>query len=235
MPGSSIAAASVPPRPLRLAARLLLAALLVLVSLHALERLIVGPLVPVFRLVTEVLDREFVITDARLDHEGPNEVVSFRANLRAPVTIGNRVVYPFGMPGVPTGWYQVDCTLGSVLQYAALLLIIALAWPARHPRELVVRLVTSIVLAVVLLLVAVPTTVVAELRHIVETDVDSHALGYWMIWSRLLMGGGGVALSILFAVMAMSIGRRCSPAPTAQHEALARGGDRHQGGAQHRI
>jgi hypothetical protein len=193
----------------------------VLVPLHALEHFIVAPLVPVFRAVSETLDREFVITDAHLDRAGSNEVVSLRANLRAPVTVGSRVVYPFGTHGVPEGWYQVDCTLGSVLQYAALLLIITLAWPARHPRELGVRLVASIALAGVLLLIAVPTTVVAELRHIVETDVDSHALGYWMIWSRLLMGGGGVALSILLAVVAVGVGRRYSRPPAAHSEALA--------------
>ena len=52
-------------------------------------------------------------------------------------------------------------------------------------------------------------------------DLDSHALGYWMIWSRLLMGGGGLALSVLLAVVAVCVGRRYSRAPAAQGEALA--------------
>jgi hypothetical protein len=221
MPGSSTAAVPLPLQPIKLGARLLLVAVLVLYSLHALEHFIVEPLAPMFQAVIGALDRQFVITDAGLGHEGSNEVLSFRANLRAPVTIAQGVVYPFGSHGVPPGWYQVDCTLGSVLQYPALLLIITLAWPARQPREVVVRLLTSAAFAGLLLLIAVPTTVVAELQHAVETEIDSHALGYWMTWSRFLMGGGGVALSMFLAVVAIHIGRRYSGLPAAENKSLA--------------
>jgi hypothetical protein len=187
--------------------RLLLAAILVLYPLHVLERPIVEPLVPLFRSVISALDQQFVITDARIDREGRNEVVRFRANLRQPTRFAGRVLYPFGWEGVPGGGYEVNCPLGGVLQYSGLLLILAMAWPARRSAELAVRLGVSLLFVGVLLLIDVPTTVVAELRHAAETLVDPHALSGWMIWSRFLMGGGGIALSILLAVLAIGAGR----------------------------
>jgi ABC-type tungstate transport system substrate-binding protein len=186
------------------------AAVLVLYPLHALDRPIVEPLVPVFQGVIEALDHRFVITDARLSAEGATEVVRFRANLREPVTVAGRLVYPFGSNGMPAGGYEVMYTLRGVLQYSALLLIIALAWPVRGARELAARLFASALFVGLLLLVDVPTTVIAELRHAVETAVDPGALGGWMIWSRFLMGGGGIALALLLAVLAISAGRRWS-------------------------
>lgn len=201
--------------------RLLFAALLVLGPLNAFQRFVVEPMVPLFRAVIEDLDGQFVITDARLTRAGPNDVVLFRANLRGPVTVVGGVVYPFGSHGIPAGGYQVTYTLSGVLLYGALLLIIALAWPARGVRELAVRMLISIFFVGVLLLIDAPTTVVAELRHLVETSFDRTAVGSWMIWSRFLMGGGGIALSILLAVVAIHVGRRCSRFPAAHNHLLA--------------
>jgi len=209
MSGSFIPAAA-SPRPVRLAARLCVAAVLVLYALHVLERFIAEPLLPVFRAVISVVDEQFVVTDARLGREGPNEALDFRANLRRPAQIAGHVVYPFGWQGIPAGEYEVTYTLGGALQYSALLLIIALAWPARRAHELAVRLPMCLLFAGALLLIDVPTTVIAELRHAAENMVDPRALSGWMIWSRLLAGGGGISLSILLAALAINAGRRYS-------------------------
>jgi hypothetical protein len=203
--------------------------------LEVLGRFIVEPLVPVFRTVIQALDRRFVITDARLGAQGSTEVVRFRANLRAPVTIAGRVVYPFGSNGMPAGGYQVSCDAGGVLLYSALLLIVACAWPARRAQELAVRLLTCIPLVGVLLLIDVPTTVVAELREGVARLVDPGAQSGWMIWSRFLMGGGGIALSILLTVLAINAGRWFSRPPAGLRGAAARSRDQHERRPEQRI
>ena len=209
MPGSSTPADRL-PQPTRLAARLLLVAVIVLSTLQGLERLIVEPLVPVFGAAVGLLGPQFVVTDSRVIQEETGKVVRFHANLREPMTIAGQVVYPFGSHGIPDGGYEVNYTLGGVLQYSALLLIIAFAWPAKRAQELMVRLLLCIAFVAALLTIEVPSTVVAELRHGVETMVDPSALNVWMIWSRFLMGGGGCALSILLAALAISAGRRYS-------------------------
>lgn len=212
MPGSSTAVAT-SPRPLRLAARLLVSAVVVLYALHSLERFIVEPLVPVFRGAVGMLDPRFVITDARVIREARGEVVRFQANLREPATIAGQVVYPFGSHGIPDGGYAVTYTVGGALQYGAVALIIALAWPAGGARELVLRLLLCVVFVGALLMIDVPSTVIAELRYGIETSIDPHALSGWMIWSRFLMGGGGLALTMLLAALAICTGDRYSRPP----------------------
>jgi hypothetical protein len=201
------------PAPLRLAARLLVAAILVLYPLHVLERVIVEPLVPALGEVTGVLDGQFVVTDARIEGQASNEILRFRANLTRPMEVAGSVVYPFGRNGLPEGGYQVRCSVSGVLLYSGLLLIIVCAWPVRGARELALRLLMCIPLAAALLLIDVPTTVVAELRQIVVMQADPHGLSLWMIWSRFLMGGGGIAMAICFAALAITAGRRYSPPP----------------------
>jgi hypothetical protein len=206
MPGSASPAATW-PRPLRLSLRLLVAALLMLGSLQLLGHRIVAPLVqPCASLVT-LLDDAFVVTDARIAREAGSDVLRIRANLSRPLLTGGKIVYPFGWGTMPAGGYQVVCTVSSTLIYSALVLIIALAWPALSAREYLPRLLVGLILSGLLLLLTLPTTVIAELQHIAETLADPRALGGWMILSRLLMGGGGLALSIALAAVAISAGR----------------------------
>jgi hypothetical protein len=240
MPGSFTAAVT-SPRPLSLAVRLLVVAALVLYLVQLLEKAMVEPLVPMYRSVIGLLDQQFVITDARIGRDRGSEVVMFRANLRGPTRFAGRVLYPFGSNGMPAGEYQASCTLGGVLLYSSLLVILALSWPARcvqparRVRELAVRLLISLAFAGLLLLIDVPTTVVAELRHAAETLVDPHALSGWMIWSRFLMGGGGIALSILLAALAIAVGRRYSRSPADRDDPVAGSGDQHETHRKHRV
>ncbi|HVN43738.1 MAG TPA: hypothetical protein VMT66_00690 [Steroidobacteraceae bacterium] len=209
MPGSSTAAAPLPPA--RLIARLLVAAAVVLYLLHTAGSLVLEPLVPVFRAIIGGIDPQFVITDAFTGHEDASEVLIFRANLREAVTVAGQVIYPFGTHGVPEGGFQVSYTVGGVLLDDALMVIILLVWPAQRVWELLVRLLLGLPAMTVLLLIGVPSTVVAELQHALQTQVDTHALGGWLIWSRFLMGGGGMALSSLLALLVIRGTRRFAP------------------------
>jgi hypothetical protein len=200
MPGSATQAVAWPP-PLSLALRLLVVTAAVLWVTHALERVIVAPLIPALRSAVSFLDDTFVVTDVAVSGEGANEAVHFHANLSEPVEDGLSVVYPFGWGGGPGGSFQVTYTVGGIVQYAALTLIVVLAWPARGIRELLARVLVSVPLVVLALLFEIPSTVVAELWHIVDGELGSHAHSGWMIWSRFLMGGGGLLLALLQALV----------------------------------
>ena len=118
--------------------------------------------------------------------------------------VAGQTLNPFGTAGIPAGYAQVDCTLGGVLEYSCVLLILALGWPARRARELAVRLVLCAPLLLLLVLLDVPSTVIAELWNSFEQDANVHLVSNWMIWSRFLMGGGGFALALAFAAAALS-------------------------------
>lgn len=188
------------PPPVSLVVRFALASALVLGSLHFSERALAERLIPVFRAAIWVLDDSFVLTEVSVARDGQNAVLRFRANLARPLKEGGRVLYPFGWQGMPLGGYQVHCTLGGVFAYGALLLIVVLAWPARSLRERGARSLLAVPGVALLLLIDIPSTVVAELWNSVEHQFDPHALGGWMIWSRLLMGGGGFVIALLLAL-----------------------------------
>jgi len=201
------------PRPLELAIRLLAASVLVLGTLHAFQRPIVEPMIPAFRAAVRLLATEFVIDSAEIVQEGPNETLRFQANLSMPLTFAGRTLYPFGWSGVvPQGGYQVALNLGSVLQYCALTLIAVVAWPASHFKEFSMRLALSTPLLSLLLLIHVPFTTVAELWGLLYDDYDPSGFCAWLVWSRFLMGGGGLALASLAGALAIAAAKHWASA-----------------------
>jgi hypothetical protein len=209
MSGSAITAAW--PAPLSLAARALLATLVVAGVGHLAQHRLVSALLPAFTTTMWVLDDRFIIEEAAVVQEGDSENVRFRANLARPVVLGGQVIDPFGWNGRPLGGIQVSDAAGGVLLYPALMLIVVLAWPFRRAAELGMRIVLSLVAALLLILVDVPTTMLAELWHALQPEhALSPAQNGWMVWSRYLMGGGGLVLALCLGVACIALARRLS-------------------------
>lgn len=197
------------PRPLDLTARALLSTVLVLVVVQVVGRPLVRAMLPVISTVIPLLDPRFDITDVRLARFGADEVVRVRGNLSRPLLIGTRIIDPFGWNGVPAGGLQTTYTVGGVLEYGALLLILVLAWPARSALELASRVALALPCAAVLPMLIVPLTVVAEFRHGLESLLLAPSPpGAWLIASRYLMGGGGWVIALTAAVLCIALARR---------------------------
>lgn len=211
MPGSLTQAATPWPKPLEIAARALISTVLVLAVVQALGRPLVRTLLPIFRAEGPLLDARFVITDVRLARVGADEVVRFQGNLSRPLMIHDRIVAPFGWNGVPAGGFQITYTVGGVLQYGAVLLIVVLAWPTSVPRELAGRLALAAGCAALLPMVIVPFTVIAEFRNGLQNlaaPTASTAPAASLVASRFLMGGGGWVIALLAAVVCIDCARR---------------------------
>lgn len=209
MPGSCAPrAAWVSPRELAL--RVAIASVLILGVMHLFQQPAARALIPVFRTVISLLGDSFVIEDVRVAEQGASDAVRFRANLARPITVDGRTIYPVGWNGAPEGGFQITYTVSGVLSYVALLLIAVLAWPARDVREYALRVCLSIPSAAVLLVLDVPTTVLAELWNELFDWADIGRLSGWMIWSRFLMGGGGYLLALLMAAGVLISARRLS-------------------------
>ena len=209
MPGSLTQTARW-PRPLEIAARALLATVLVLAVVQVLGRPLVRSLVPIFSTVVPLLDTRFAITGVDLTRVGANEVVRFRGNLSRPLLIRGRIVSPFGWNGVPAGGLQITYTVGGVLQYGAALLIFVLAWPAEDSRDLARRLLVALPFIALLPITIVPFTVVAEFSHGVESLPGASPTSGSLIASRYLMGGGGWMIALVAAAFCIDHARRAS-------------------------
>jgi hypothetical protein len=200
------------PAPLSLAARVLLAALAVLGTAHFTQHRLTSALLPAFATAVWVLDDRFIIKEAVVVGNGVTESVRFRANLARPVVVGEHVIYPFGWNGRPLGGIEVHLTTGGVLLYGSLMLIVVLAWPFRSAAELGTRIALCLVAASVLMLVDVPSTLLAELWHALPAErLDAAPGSGWMIWSRYLMGGGGLVLAMLLGATCIVLARRLRP------------------------
>ncbi|HTY49063.1 MAG TPA: hypothetical protein VMB48_05165 [Steroidobacteraceae bacterium] len=198
-----------PPRPAELGLRLLLAGALVLGTLHALQRAIIEPLVPVFAAAVRVLDPDFTILSAGVASDGPVQSVVIRANLALPARFAGRTVYPIGwFPGEPEGGIEVKLSLGGLLQYSGLLLIIALAWPARTAAEFALRLLLCLPCLALLLLAEAPFTVLGELWSAIRDYAAPGSFCGWVVWSRFLMGGGGLLIAGSCGLSVVAASRR---------------------------
>jgi hypothetical protein len=196
------------PRPPELLLRALVASVLVLGALHALQWVIIRPLIPLFCAAVHLLSLDFTIYSAQAVQTGAAQHLIVIANLAAPLEIAGRLVYPIGWnASSPQGGYQVSLSLGGLLQYSALLLIVAFTWPSSGIKESAVRAAICLPLILALLFLEVPLTIVAELTVIIADQLPQPGVDPWMVWSRFLMGGGGLLLGALFGATAIVIAK----------------------------
>ncbi|HTY93530.1 MAG TPA: hypothetical protein VMC02_06565 [Steroidobacteraceae bacterium] len=189
--------------------RLVIAGVIVLGMLYVAGRTLVGPLVPALAATVHVIDPDFTVLSASVGQHGAMQTVAFRADLAGPLELAGRTLYPLGWnTAQPQGWFQIDLSLGGLLQYSALLLIIVLGWPARKAREFALRLALCLPLAALLVFIAAPSTVIAELWKLLGDQFAPGEVSGWLVWSRFLMGGGGLAIAGILAAGVIVVAQR---------------------------
>ena len=197
-----------PPRLPELAIRLVVVGAMLIAAARLLQTTLIRPLLPIYGGTVTLLAPEFTLQSLDLVGSRPH-ILRLRANLLEPVEFAGRTVVPVGWLGTgPQGGYQVSLAMTGLLQYPTLTLLILLAWPATHSKEFGIRVLVGIPMAALLLLTEAPTTMVAELWSTVRDQADPGAICYWMVWSRFLMGGGGLLLGGLFGATAIVIAKR---------------------------
>jgi hypothetical protein len=187
--------------------RFVIASALVLGGGYELRNELIKPLIPVFRGIIWLVDPEFTFSYIGVAHDGANEMLEFRGNLIAPVEYGGRTIYPIGWNDGPQGGYESGYSLAGIFLYSGFLLIGVLAWPVRRFKELVIRIALALPLLVALLCIDVPSTTLAGLWNIIRNYYSVPAPAYGMVWSRFLMGGGGLVIAGVCGVCAIAVAR----------------------------
>ncbi len=193
------------PSPGKLCLRLLLVGGIVLAVTSLFDRQLAAPLVPIIVSLLTRIGTDFSILDVQLVTTDIGDVLRIKADLARMVVVNQKIVHPISMQG--GGWMEVTLTVGSLLQYPALLLILLTAWPASF-RELTVRLLLALPASLLLLTMHVPFTVLAELWFPIFDSVAPGETLPLMVWSRFLMSGGGLVLTLLCAAIVI----RCAAA-----------------------
>jgi hypothetical protein len=190
-----------PGHPLRFLARLALITLAVLWLAHAGSVATVDLLLPAIRAEVTALDDNLSIDSLEQVQDGPNQVVRMRGNLRRPIFLGGRAIYPHGWLPHTAGGYQVYLNTIGVLEAPAILLILVLSWPHRTSGELLMRAALAAPLLLVLLALDSPAELVGNFQHTVLLPVDGFSALF--AWDRVLEGGGNCALALAFAGLAI--------------------------------
>jgi hypothetical protein len=200
------------PGKAEFALRLVLAAAFVLVAGRLGEPLLTRALLPAARASLELLSADFHVLGTGISGEPGGLAIWLQANLTHSLVIGGEWVRPFGaMPG-SAGGIQVTLTAGSLWFEAQLLLALLLAWPAHDAVEWLRRVLWAIPFAVIVWLLVVPATLLAELwfpLHNRYAPAESWPL---LQWSRAMMGGGGTLLAMLAAAAVLTLARRSTGA-----------------------
>ncbi|HVW70347.1 MAG TPA: hypothetical protein VHB68_15325 [Steroidobacteraceae bacterium] len=198
--------------PLReLAPRVLLVGAAVIWLAHACQSTLLRPLLPAMSQILSRLDPDLKVLSVVAGQEGPNRTVTFEVNLRHPVVIGGRTVYPYGWGAMPAGSLEVNLDAAGLLEYAALSLIVVLAWPPRALREFLLRLALALPPSILLLLVPGPSTALSLVWGPFHQALASEAVWPSLAWSRFLSGGGGLALALVSAISSIGLAARTAP------------------------
>lgn len=172
----------------------------------------VHALLPLFRGALALFGSDFSVLALAVNTTDGRDVLHLRADLAHTVIIANQPVYPLRWNPQGAGWLDVRLTLGGVLLYPLLLLIVVLAWPVRGIREMLWRCALSVPL-IVLLLLTTTLTQLAELWFPIHDELDPHSIWPLLLASRLLMGGGGLLLALVAGLAVVAVARHYSAEP----------------------
>lgn len=198
--------------PLRILARLAIigTGVLWLANAYALDT--VRLTLPLMRAEMSAFDGEFTILSLDLDQAGTSPVLRIRANLSHPLYVGRSVIYPMGWKPHTAGWYQAESNARGVLQTAVLVLVLALIWPQRTLRELILRLLIALPLSALLVAVDAPLDLLGNLHDLVLRHVDPNGFRPLFAWGKFLEGGGNLVMALASAALAFGFAQQLTSA-----------------------
>ena len=196
------------PNPLKLLLRVLVTSTSVFLVTIILRHQLAQLLVPITRFTIDTVQSEFAIQSVDAVQDLSGEVIRVRANLVRPVEIGGRMFYPVGYGTSHSGGFQVTMTLGGMISYSIIALIISLAWPTVGIKEIIIRALLALPLMFILLLTNIAITFSAELWTPIHNEWIPDINWSLLQYSRVLMGGGGLVAGLVCGALVIVVSRR---------------------------
>lgn len=185
-----------PPRQLSATALRYMALLLILSGL-ALRwgDLLIGHLLPWFKLTLSQLDDTYRIDQLMLDHEGADRVIRVVVGLAHCVILEGTAYC-----GHPAALANASTLAGHVLMPAICLLAIVLAWPARSWQEQAFRLLLLLPTLFTIWSLDLPFILWAALWRLHIDAFAPQTVSPLLSWSQFLESGGRMALVVMGAL-----------------------------------
>lgn len=202
MPGSF--KTSAPSSPFRVLVRFAAVAVAVLWLARGYSTDVVEALLPAVQAEMAALDRDFAILSLDIHQDGPTRTIRLRADVAHTIFVRGRPIHPLGDRPGAQGWYQVNITARGVLASTLLCLIAVLGWPAKSPRETLLRILLALPLVTLLIVVDVPLELLGNLHEVVARQVDPEGFRLLFAGDKWLDGGGDFAAALAAATVVIT-------------------------------
>ena len=185
--------------PQHIMLRLLLATALILpLSIHYADS-IVRMLMPLYRLVFEVIGEDYRIIFFGLAARGAESVIRVDVSMAHALVLGGHLVFPD-----PRGTANVTTPVMQVVQPATVALIAALAWPCSSLKRWLLRLTSLVFFLLIITSLDAPFLLAGEVWSLVIDHMAPGTESALVTWSQFLQGGGRVILGVFAALVSLA-------------------------------
>jgi hypothetical protein len=157
-------------------------------------------LLPLYRIVFELIARDYRILFLGFSVEGADTVIQLDVTLSHTITIADQLVF-----ANPQGLASVTTMLGNIFHPLMIGLITAFTWPSYSLRALIWRIGILIFFLLIENVLDIPLLFAGELWGVF---LDNLSPGRWSLltaWANFLQGGGFFAAGLIVAIASIVV------------------------------
>ncbi|WP_283743496.1 hypothetical protein [Sideroxydans sp. CL21] len=181
-------------KPAAIFVRLTAASLLLLITIFYAET-IATTLLPLYRMVFELIAGDFRILSLGISLENADRVIRLNVTLSHAIAVAGHLVMANSQGGA-----SVTTMTGNIFQPVMVGLIAILAWPSRSWREVTLRLIILTLLSSMETIFDIPLLLAGELWGVLLDNLSPGSWSFLTVWADFLQGGGRLAIGVMAAI-----------------------------------
>jgi hypothetical protein len=151
-------------------------------------------LLPLYRMVFELITGDFRILYLGLSYEGADSVIRMDVTLSRTIAVAGHLVV-----ANPQGIANVTTMVGNLFQPVMVGLIAILAWPFGSWRIVLLRLIILLLLALIETILDIPLLLAGELWGLFFDNLPPGSWSALTVWADFLQGGGRFVMGLAAA------------------------------------
>lgn len=185
--------------PTAIFVRLTVTSVLLLPIVALFAKPIVLELLPLYRMVFELITGDFRILYLGLSYEGADSVIRMDVTLSRTIAVAGHLVVANAQ-----GIASVTTLLGNIFQPGMVGLIAIMAWPSGSWRIVLLRLIVLLLLALIETIVDIPLLLAGELWGLFLDNLSPESWSALTAWADFLQGGGRFVMGFAAAIASIA-------------------------------
>ncbi len=185
--------------PTAIFVRLIVASVLLLPLIALFAKPIAMALLPLYRIVFELITGDFRILFLGLSYEGADSVIRMDVTLSRTIAVAGHLVVANAQ-----GLASVTTMIGNIFQPGMVGLIAIMAWPSGSWRSILLRLIVLLLLALIETIVNIPLLLAGELWGLFLDNLSPGSWSALTAWADFLQGGGRFVMGLAAATASIA-------------------------------